>query len=307
MGSPLVSPEFVRLLDERLTQVEEAKYKDLPSMIPTLYNVQSSDSAWEEYFSVGALPDIPQFNGKVAYLPIAPGFHTLIEPKEYSGGIQIERKLIDDKKYAVLDRKAESLVESAHRTREKLAVRTFSNAFSTAFDFMQSEEGVSLCSDSHTTKSGTSTASGFDNAGSSALTKTSVAATRILMRNYRNDISERIDMGDNFTLVVPDALADAAHEIVGTQKSLDTADGNINVQFGRHDVIPYLRLDDTDTNNWFMVDKARMKQDLIWVNRMSDDINHTVDFDTYMMKFSLYFRAAYGWTDWRWIYGHNVS
>ena len=196
--------------------VEEAKYNELSSMIPQLYNVQSSDSAWEEYFAVGAVPDIPEFTGKVSYLPIAPGFHTLIEPKEYSGGLQVERKLIDDKKYAVLDRRAEGLVTSAHRTKEKLGVKAFANAFSTAFDFMQSEEGVSLCSSSHTTKSGTSTASGFDNSGTSALTKTSVAATRLLMRQFRNDISERIEVSDNLALVVPDNLADAAEEIVGT-------------------------------------------------------------------------------------------
>ena len=82
---------------------------------------------------------------------------------------------------------------------------------------------------------------------------------------------------------------------------------NINMQAGRYEVIPYLRLDDTDTNNWFMVDKTAMKNDLLWINRMSDDINHTVDFETYMLKISLYFRAAYGFKDWRWIYGHAVS
>ena len=225
MGSPLTSPEFVRLLDKRLTMVEEDKYKELSSMIPKLYNVMPSDSAWEEYFSTGAVPDIPEFTGKVSYLPIAPGFTTLIEPKEYSGGLQVERKLIDDKKYAVLDKRAEGLVTAAHRTREKLGVKAFSNAFSTAFDFMQSEEGTSLCSSSHLTKSGTSTASGFDNSGTSALSKTSIAATRLLMRQFRNDISERIEPSDNLALVVPDNLYDAAMEIVGTPSGYDTAEG----------------------------------------------------------------------------------
>lgn len=307
MGSPLTSSEFVRLLDKRLTAVEEAKYKELSSMIPKLYNVIKTDGAWDEYFAVGAVPDIPEFTGKVSYLPVSPGFHTLIEPKEYLGGLQYERKLIDDKRYNVLDARAAGLVESAHRTKEKLGVRTFSNAFSTAYDFMQSEEGKSLCSSSHLTKAGTSTSTGFNNVGTSSLNKTSVAATRLLMRRFRNDISERIEISDNLALIVPDNLADAAEEIVGTPKSLDTAEGNINLQFKRHTVIPYLRLDDSDTNNWFMVDMPSMKRDLLWINRMNDEISRTVDFETLILKTALYFRVAYGWLDWRWIFGHNVS
>ena len=307
MGNPLDSSQFVRLLDNRLREVAENKYKELPSMIPQLYRMLPSDSAWEEFYSVGAVPDIPEFNGKISYLGIAPGYHVKIEPKEYAGGIQAERKLIDDKKYSVLDNRAAGLMTAAQRTREKLGVRTFANAFSAAFDFMTSEEGVALCSSSHTTKAGTSTASGFDNAGTSALSKTSVAATRLLMRQFRNDISERIDMSDNLALIVPDNLADTAYEIVNTPKSLDTAEGNVNPQYKRHTVIPYLRLDDYDTNNWFMVDMDQMKRDLVWIDRIKPESKNTVDFETYILKMAVYFRCAYGFLDWRWCYGHLVT
>lgn len=306
-SSPLDSAQFVRLLDARLREVAEGKYKSLPSMIPTFYRMVDSDSAWEEFYSVGAVPDIPEFNGKLEYLGIAPGFHTKIEPKEYAGGLQFERKLIDDKKYAVLDNRTEGLMESAHRTQEKLGVRPFAYAFSSAYDFMTSEEGVALCSSSHSTKSGTSTSSGFDNAGSTAFSKTGVAATRLLMRKFRNDISERIEIGDDLALVVPDNLADAAYELVQTPKSYNTAEGNVNREFGRYEVIPYLRLDDYDTNNWFMTWKSQMKKDLIWITRIKPEPKNTVDFETYIWKTAVYFRCAYGFIDWRFIYGHEVS
>jgi hypothetical protein len=119
MGSPLDSAQFVRLLDKRLRDVSESKYTDLPSMIPTLFNMLPTDSAWEEFYSVGSTPDIPEFNGKLSYLGIAPGFTTRIEHKEYAAGIQTERKLIDDKKYSVLDARAAGLMEAAHRTRKE--------------------------------------------------------------------------------------------------------------------------------------------------------------------------------------------
>lgn len=307
MGSPLDSAQFVRLLDLRLREVSENKYKDLPSMIPKFYRMLESDSAWEEFYQIGSVPDIPEFMGKLSFLPISPGFHTKIEPKEFAAGIQSERKLIDDKKYAVLDGRAEGLMEAAHRTREKKGVRTFTQAFSTAFDFMTSEEGVSLCSSNHTTKSGTPTGSGFDNSGTSALSKTTVAATRLLMRKFRNDISERIDVGDDLALVVPDNLADTAFEIVGTPAGYGTGHLDKNMEAGRYEVIPYLRMDDTDANNWFMVWKSQMKKDLIWVDRIAPEPKNTVDFHTYMLLQAIYFRIAYGHIDWRWVYGQLVT
>jgi hypothetical protein len=307
MGIPLTSSRFVRLMDKRLRLVEEAQYKSLTPMIPKLYNVINTDEAWSEFYSIGDVPDIPEFTGKLSYLSVAPGFHTRIEPKEYAAGIQIQRKLLDDKQYAVLDNMAAGLVKSSHRVREKLGVRTFANAFSSAYDFMTSEEGTSLCSSAHLTKSGTSTDSGFANTGTSALSPTSLAATRLAMRQFRSDISERIEMSDNLALIVPDNLADKAMQIVGTASGYDTAASDKNMDFQRYTVIPYLRLDDFDTNNWFMVDMDAMKQDLLWINRINDDINHTFDFETYLKKISIYFRVAYGWKNWRWVYGHAVS
>ena len=307
MGSPLDSSQFVRLLDERLREVAENEYSELASMIPSLYRMLPSDSAWEEFYSVGAVPDIPEFNGKISYLDIAPGYHTKIEPKEYAGGIQAERKLIDDKKYNVLDDRARGLMQAAHRVREKKGVRVFAYIDSTAFDFMESEEGVALASSSHTTKAGTSTTYGFDNSGTSAFSKTSVAATRLLMRQFRNDISERIDMSDNLALIVPDNLADDAYELVGTPSGYQTGASDKNMEYKRYSIIPYLRLDDYDTNNWFMVDTANMKKNLVWIDRISPETKNTVDFETYMVKQAVYFRCAAGFIDWRFIYAHIVS
>lgn len=307
MSSPLTSAQFVRLLDNRLKEVSEKKYNDLPSMIPKLFKEVPSDAAWDEYFEIGAVPDIPEFNGKLSYLSVAPGFHTKIEHKEYAAGLMHERKLIEDKKYNVMEDRTSGLMTSAQRKREKLAVRAWAYAFSTAFDFQTREEGVALCSSSHTTKSGTSTTSGFDNAGTSALSKTSVAATRILMRQFRNDISERVDMSDNFALVVPDNLADLAMEINGTRSGYDTAASDINTQYQRYEVIPYLRLDDYDSNNWFMTNMDLQKQDLMFNDRVKPELTNTVDFETFAMKSAVYMRCSYGFRDWRWVYGHQVS
>jgi len=307
MGNPLTSQQFVRLLDKRLTKVFDGTIaKELPPMIDTLYTRTGSSTAWQEYWGIGALGDIPEYNGSITYLDLNPGYYTKIEPKEYAGGIQFERKFLADKQYGVLDNRAEMLTKSAMRTMDKMAVRPFAYAFSNAFDFMTSEEGVSLCSDSHTTKSGVSTTTGFDNAGTSALSKTSLAATRILMRNFKDDIGNRLEINPDM-LLVPDNLYDTGMEIIGSDKDPESANNTINMQKGRFKVVPYMRLDDYDTNNWFMIDSSAMKQHLLWIDREKPSSQNTVDFETFVWKYSIYFRVGNGFTDWRWIFGQNVS
>jgi hypothetical protein len=296
MANPIGSSQFIRLLDKRLTKVFEDQIKEIPPMINELYTRASSSTAWQEYFEVGALGDIPEFNGALTYLSVSPGYHTQIEPKEYAAGIQ----------YPVLENRAGMLTKSSLRTMDKIAVRPFAYAFSSAFDFMTSEEGVSLCSDSHTTKSGVSTSTGFDNAGTSALSKTSLAATRLLMRKFKDDIGNRIEITPD-TLLVPDNLYDTAMEIVGSDKDPTSANNTKNMMSGRFKVIPYLRLDDYDTNNWFMIDSSLMKQFLLWVDRESPFSTNTIDFETYIWKFAVYFRIGCGFTNWRWLFGHNVT
>ena len=307
LESPLTSANFVRLLKKDMREVSENVFKDLPSIIPKYYRVIKSDNAWEEFYGVTGFPDVEEFNGKLSYAGASPRYHTKIEPKQFALAVETERKFLDDNKWGVLRDHAAGLMEAMVRTREKYAVHPFNYAFSVAFEFMESEENLSLCNDSHTTKSGTSTSVGFDNAGTSALSKTSAAATWLAMRQFRNDISERIDMSDNFAIIVPDALGDTAEEIAGTVKSLDTAEGNINPQYGRYKVERLMRLDDYDANNWFMVNWDLMKKFLIWLDRIPAEVDTLVDFETKSVKHSIYGRWGYGTLDWRFVYGHQVS
>lgn len=309
MGNPLNSATFIRLTDKRVTDCfeQERKLRELKSMVNTLYNVQSSDSAFEESFYVTGFPDIPEFNGKLTYLSAYPGFHKKVEHKEFAGGAQAERKLMDDKKFGVFDAIGKGLARSYDRTREKYGVRTFSNATSTAFDFMTSEEGKPLASSTHLTKTGVSTSSGFDNTSTSALSKTALAAARLKARRFKLDTGERYEGWENIGIIVPDNLADTAREIVGSEKDPDSANNTINPHFGRYKVIPYLRLDDSDTNNWGIVDLDAMKDNLVWYDRIKPEPKSTVDFDTYSLLYAVYGRFSFFFADWRWYLHSTVS
>ena len=312
MANPLTSPAFVKMLQEDLREVidDANRYNDLTSKKELIFDViNDSSRAWEEYTSVSALGDIPAFNGRLTTLGITPGFSTKIEPKEYAAKTVASRKLFDDLKYDILMNLQKQLVTSAHRVRDKNAVAIFGNATSTAFDFMPSqEEGVALASNSHLTRvSGVSTTTGFDNLGTSAFNAVSVAATRILMRKFRQANGERIDIGDSYAILVPDDLDFKAQEINKTVLQLDSANNNANIQKGMYTIINWLRLSDHSTTSWSMLDMSTMKDNFKWIQRANAETNNTIDFDTFALMNSVYERHAGGFIDWRSIFHNNVT
>jgi len=308
MASPLNDRQFVRLLDDRLDEVFFMNHgADLDENIQTLFNVKTSDKAWEELWGLGDVPDFQEFVGNISYSTVYPGYNTKIEHKEFTNGIQITRKMIDDDRMDVIEGRAGRLGESARRTKEKYGCRAFGYAFSTVFDFAVPEEGVALCSDSHLTKtSGQSTSVGFDNYVTTAFSPVAVEAARILGNKIRSDIGERIDMNLD-TLIVPDELAEDAWELISSTGKVDTDNNNPNWHKGKYRLLIYKRLSDYDTNNWFMVDYNKMKQQLYWYNRISTEFKNTTDFDTFIRKYAGYFRISYGHKDWRWLVGAEVS
>jgi len=46
---------------------------------------------------------------------------------------------------------------------------------------------------------------------------------------------------------------------------------------------------------------------MVWIDRIKEEPNNTIDFETFQIKHSIYFRCANGWLNWRFIFGHNVS
>jgi len=62
----------------------------------------------------GSISRIPEFNGKLSQLSIAPGYYNKIEPKDTVRWLSLT-KLIDDKKYAVMDNRVWYVGESAIR------------------------------------------------------------------------------------------------------------------------------------------------------------------------------------------------
>ena len=305
MPVPHISTNFADLLDPRFERIFDEEFAQLPSKLNDLFTMVGTngrnDMRWSD---VGTLPDFNQFTGTVTFQSQAQGFDTVLTPIEFAGGIQVERKLFDDDQFNVMDQKPRRLGAAASRTREKDGARILNNAFSVDTFFYNNSEGVALASNSHTTNSGASTATGFDNLVTTALSATAVAAARIQMVGFRGDQAERISVQPSEIWYPPD-LFETAWEIVNSAGKLNVANNNRNVIEGQYLLHEWNYM--TDANNWFMIDGTNKRNNVFWSDRIPLEFGSMESFETFVAKWRAYMRYGNAWTNWRWLLGAQVS
>lgn len=295
----VVSEQFGYLLDPGLRKIFMDEYNLPGSLIDQLYGMEKSSKNTEYDYAIGGLGDLEEFTGTVPYGDFAGQYRVSYTHKEWVKGMKIERKLVDDDLYNVINRRPQSLALVAKRTKEKHGASIFNNAFNTST--FTGGDTLSLCSSVHTSKPESTTQ---DNSGTAALSKTSLASARLAMRGFMDNTDNLINAAGD-TLLVPPELEQTAWELVTTKKEVGTADNTANFWQGRYKVLVWDYL--SDTNNWFLIDSRYAKLFLKWFDRIPVEFNKDKDFDTYISKWSVYTRYSYGFSDWTWLYGNEVS
>ncbi len=295
----ITSEGFGYLLDPGLRKIFMDEYGIPEGQRENLYGIEKSNKAVEYDLGIGNTGDLIEFDGTIAYDDFKQQYRTSYTHKEWCKGMKIERKLVDDDLYSVINKRPQSLAMVAKRTMEKQSASVFNNAFNSSV--FAGGDGLSLCNSSHTFIGLGQTNS---NSGSTALSATAVEATRLLMRTFVDETGNLL-ISQADTLLVPPALEETAWEIVNASGKLDTADNNPNFSKGKYKVISWDWL--SDSNNWFMMDSKMMKMYLKWFQRIPTEFNKDKDFDTYLSKWSVYSRYSFGFSDWPWVYGQNVA
>jgi phage major head subunit gpT-like protein len=300
---PMISENWAALLEPGLRQIFDTTRTGLAavSRIPTLYNVLNSQKAQEHDLGIGGMSDWKEFKGAIEYDTFEKGFQTTYTHAEFAQGIAIERKLVDDDLYNIINARPRQLAISAMRKREKDAASLFNNAFSASY---LGGDGKALCATDHPLSP--SNATGQSNKGTTALSYSSIVATRQLMRAYLDDRGELVAINPD-TILVPPELEATAYEQLRSELKPDTANNNISFvnSLGIRVVVwDYL----TDSNNWFMMDSQLMSLYLNWFERIPlEFVSHPAsDFDL-VARYRGYMRYSYGWSDWRFVYGHEVA
>lgn len=301
MANLLLTENFGDILDPRFSKIYDKAYKERisASMVPMIFGMKTSTRNYEMMSGIGGLGDVQDFDGSISYDSFSQLYDSTVTFPEKALGIKAERKLVDDELFGILDARPWQLAESVARSREKQGAAVFANAFTDA----SGGDGVALCSSSHPYSPDDATTQ--SNSGSSALSATSVEATRRLgFTSVYNDRGQLMDVNYDL-LVIPVALEETAYEIINSKGKVDTAENNANFHYGRYKMAVWPRL--TDSNNWFFIDSTLAKQFLFWWDRIKPEFNYDRDFDTMVAKWSVYYRCATQFTGHQGIYGHSVT
>lgn len=293
-----LSVNWPDLIEKDFSKIYYDRYSAIPRMVPDLFNVMRSDSAFEKISAVGTVPDHVEFTGKVSEVSPTQAYDKVFTFTEYAAKIIIQRKLAADDQQRIMSKYPKGLAVSASRSREKLGV----NLYDLAFTFEPSDgDGAELCASDH--GSNVATTANQSNEGTLALSATNVETTRINMNNFQDDIGEIIPI-DPDTLTIPINLEQTGWEIINTKGKVDTADNNANFHQGKYKLIVWKRL--SDTNNWFMSDYSMQKEMQNWWNREPVQFFKDQDSNTMSAIYLSYYRVGQGWDDWRYIYGQLV-
>lgn len=294
------SEQFGLLLDPGLRKIFMDEYMLPDGMIDALYGVENSTKAVEYDYALGGVGDLEEFTGTIPYTDFEGQYKVSYTHKEWVQGMKIERKLVDDDQYSIINKRPMSLALSAKRTREKHAASVFNSAFNTSV--FAGGDTLSLCNSAHTWNG---TATTQSNTGTSALSATALASARLAMRDFTDD-TDNLLTARGTLLLVPPELEQTAYEITMTDRKPGTGDNDANfIKSLNYKVAVWDYL--TDTNNWFLIDEKYAKMFLKWFNRVPVEFNKDKDFDTYISKWSVYNRYSYGFSSWTWLYGNNVS
>lgn len=312
---PLARGSFADLIDPRFRKIFTDQYRKQHSdMVGVLHGMPGATQPQrdtERYSSVSGLTRMGQFTGSVDYASVYQGYDTTATYAEFAQGIQIERTLLEWDQTNIMEARPKALARSAFRRRQFDALRHLRNAFAVDTFFANNTEAVALCSNSHTTTTGASTAAGFDNLATLAFSGPNLATIQIQAADIRDEQAEPIEIVLD-GIIAPIDLYEGVWETVNSMGKVDTAENNRNVHQGAYTII-FLRnkVDFTDINDWFGVDMTLMKEMVLWFDQVypggQPEFGFVEDFDTFVGKWRAYMRYTKLHSDWRWLVGSQVG
>lgn len=295
---PFVQENFADLLEPGLRKIFADVFNKQESMLSVLYSMQTSDKAVEHDLEMGDMANLEPFEGAIPYDDTGEGYKTDYTHLEYARGIKIERRLVINDLYNIINRRPAALALSAFRRREADGASVFNNSFNSGFT---GGDSLSLCNTAHTSKVGGANQS---NTLTDALSAVAVETARQTMIAFKSNRDNIIPLKPDM-LIVPHQLEEKAYEIINSKGKVDTAQNNANFHQGKYKLVVWPNYLISATK-WWMVDSDLMKMFLLWFDREPVQFFKDRDFDSLQAKFAAYAYYSFGWSDWRWVVGENA-
>jgi len=273
-------------------------YNDFKTEYTDIFDVESSDRAYEEDVSVSSFGlAVQKGEGQpVEYDSEQQGFLDRYTHVTYSLGFVITKELVEDDQYSKAGkRKAQGLARSMRQTKEVVAANVLNRAFTAGYTYGDSK--VLIATDHPNVAGGT-----WSNKLTTAadLSEAALESAWVQISKYTDDRGLRIQVMPK-KLIVPVDEALNAMKIMGTEYEVGTNNNTINVVRAKFPggvvVNHYL----TDTNAWFI--KTDVPNGMKLFERVKDSFTMDDDFDTDNAKFKARMRFSVGASDKRGIFG----
>ena len=299
---------FGKLLEPGLRKLFYETFDEVPEQYSKIFKVHNSKKAREVDYGLGAMPlwsefgtainadltgepvgaeDMPSVN----YVTIPAGLERVYVHKEFAQGFQVERKMVDDEQYGVINKMPKDLARAGRYKVEMDAASVLNKGFEgTGYD-----QKPLFAKDHPLLKGGGATCS---NLIEGELNVENLKKAIIAMRNFKDEAGKKVVYKAD-TLIVPPALEFKAIELLNSINQADSELNNVNSLKGKLKIV-VLDFLESDTA-WFVMDSARHELNFFW--RVRPEFKQAEDFDTLVAKYRGYMRYSYGYSDYRGIVG----
>lgn len=299
-----VSENFSKLLYPGLRKVFFESYDEIPEQFSKVYNVETSTSATETDYGLGAFGDWEERTSEVdnvAYAKIATSGEVTYKHKAFTKGFMIGRELYEDEKYGQMKKMAKALARAGRAKVEKDAVQPFLKGFKGDSGTIVGRDGKALFSDDHPLANSEKTCS---NLMTGELNEANLKKAIKMMGEQLDEAGNLIQMKAT-KLIIPPALEDTARRLLHSTQLPGTNLNDTNEYLKdsmQIVVLDYLSATAGGSDTvWFLQDGNRHEMNFFW--RVKPEFKNADDFDTFVAKYRGYMRYSMGFSDWRGMVG----
>ena len=311
------SGNYGRLLEPGLRKIFLETYKEKPEQYAQIFNVSNSSKAVETDLRMGGFT---QWGTKASLDGVEyenpTGTETVMyKHVTYAKGFQVEKEMVDDEQYQIINKLPKALARAARATLEEIGASILNKAFDNSDTLYQSQYKGEALVGSHklldASRGSTENIIGNTTAlGGKGLTEKNLQEALTLARKGQFDERGLLIQMNPDILIVPPELEFAA--MVLNNSTLSTLPGGANGDFARNDVntvkgrfkvvvMDYLTKTKDGTLPWFLMDSQVHQINWFWREKLS--FKNETDFDTDTAKYKGRMRFSLGWSDHRGIIG----
>lgn len=300
MSGAVNTGNIAKLLWPGLNQIW-GEYKEYQGEYRDLFDIQSSDKAYEEDQLLPGLGYAPvKTQGQsVTYDTLSQGFTSRYTHLAYALGFILTREALADNQYKTKALKATKMLARSHRqTKEVVSANVYNRAHNASYT---GADGQVLCSTAHPTIAG-SQSNRLTTAAD--LSEASLEDMCVLIANATDERGLKVALKPR-SLHIPTAEMFNATRILKSLGQNDTANNATNALramglFPEGAKVNHF-FDDADA----VFIRTDADQGMVFFQREEPEFAQDNDFDTSNLKYKSYERYSAGWTDFRGLFSNG--